>query len=95
MKPIATKSRRFNETDPFFIKEEVRQLLAEVVIEPSFSPRRAKVLETKYERHKRRMVVDYSQTVNRYTLLDAYPLPYIDDHRAKIAKCSVFSTLDL
>ena len=41
------------------------------------------------------MVVDYSQTVNRYTLLDAYPLPNIEEKVAKIAKCSVFSTLDL
>ena len=49
----------------------------------------------KDERHKRRMVVDYSQTVNRYTLLDAYPLPNIDEQVAKIAKCFVFSTLDL
>ena len=95
VKPIATKSRRFNEADQFFIKEEVRQLLAEGIIKPSYSPWRAQVLVTKDERHKRRMVVDYSQTVNRYTLLDAYPLPNIDEQVAKIAKCSVFSTLDL
>ena len=50
---------------------------------------------TKDERHERQMVVDYSQTVNRYTLLDAYPLSNIDEQVAKIAKCSVFSTLDL
>ena len=50
---------------------------------------------TKDERHKRQMVVDYSQTVNRYTLPDAYPLPNIDEQVAKIAKCSVFSALDL
>ena len=41
------------------------------------------------------MIVDYSQTVNRYPLLDAYPLPSVDEQVAKIAKCSVFSTLDL
>ena len=95
LKPMATKSRRFNEADQFFIKEEVRQLLAEGIIEPSYSPWRAQVLVTKDERHKRRMVVDYSQTVYRYTLLDTYPLPNIDERVAKIAKCSVFSTLDL
>lgn len=47
------------------------------------------------ERHKPRMVVDYSQTINRYTMLDAYPLPNIDEQIAEIAKGSVFSTLDL
>ena len=39
--------------------------------------------------------MDYSQTVNRYTLVDAYPLPNIDEQVAKIAKCSMFNTLDL
>ena len=67
----------------------------EGVIEPSFSPRRAQVLVTKDELHKRRMVIDYSQTVNRFTLLDAYPLPNIDEHISAIAKGTIFSTLDL
>ena len=69
--------------------------LKEGIIEPSLSPWRAQVLVTKGERHKRRMVVDYSQTINRYTLLDAYPLPKIDEIIAQIAKGSVYSTLDL
>ena len=70
-------------------------MLAEGIIEPSYSPWRAQVLVTKDEQHKRRMVVDYSQTVNQDTLLNAYPLPNIDEQVAKIAKCSVFSTLNL
>ena len=41
------------------------------------------------------MVIDYSQTINCYTELDAYPLPRIDDMVSKISKYSVFSTLDL
>ena len=41
------------------------------------------------------MVVDCSQTINRYTLLDAYPLPKIDEIIAQIAKGSVYSTLNL
>ena len=53
------------------------------------------MLVARDERHKPRMVVDYSQTVNRFTLLDAYPLPNIDEQIAEIAKASVFSTLDL
>ena len=85
-KPIATKSRKFNDSDKTFIKNEVSHLLKEGIIEPSLSPWRAQVLVTKDERHKRRMVVDYSQTINRYTLLDAYPLPKIDEIIAQIAK---------
>ena len=41
------------------------------------------------------MVVDYSQTINKFTLLDAYPLPNIDEQVSEIAKGTVFSTLDL
>ena len=87
--PIATKSRKQ------FIEDEVRKLFKEGVIEPSYSPWRAQVLVARDEQHKPRMVVDYSQTINRYALLDAYPLPNIDEQIAKIAKGSVFSTLDL
>ena len=67
----------------------------EGVVEPLFSPWRAKVLATKDDRRKRRMVIDYSQTVNRFTLLDAYPLPNIDEQISSIAKGTIFSTLDL
>ncbi len=41
------------------------------------------------------MVADYSQTVNRFTLLDAYPLPRIDDTIKAIAQYQVFTTIDL
>ena len=94
-RPIATKSRNFNTEDKEFISKEVSKLLNDGVIEPSYSPWRAQVLVTKDERHKRRMVVDYSQTINKFTLLDAYPLPNIDEQVSEIAKGSVFSTLDL
>lgn len=41
------------------------------------------------------MVIDYSQTINKFTYLDAYPFPKIDDLIRKISRFSVFSTLDL
>ncbi len=41
------------------------------------------------------MVIDYSQTINRFTLLDAYPLPRIDDTVNATAQYSIFSTIDL
>eukprot|EP00794_Sanderia_malayensis_P010293 gene10293-11354_t len=46
-------------------------------------------------RHKKRLCVDYSQTVNQYTELDAYPLPRIDDMINNLAQYKVFSTFDL
>ena len=95
IKPIATRSRKFNSDDRLFIKQEIENLLKEGIIEPASSPWRAQVLVTKDERHKRRMVVDYSQTINRFTHLDAYPLPKIDHQINSIAKCKIYSTLDL
>ena len=35
-KPIATRSHRFNDSDKLFIKEEIRKLLNDGVIEPSY-----------------------------------------------------------
>ena len=94
-KPIATKSRRYSEPDRLFIREEVKRLLKEGIVVKSSSPWRAQVLVTTNGRHKKRMVVDYSQTINRYTLLDAYPLPKIDELINKVAQYRYFSTVDL
>ena len=69
--PIATKSRKYSHEDSLFITTETRRLLKEGIIEPSKSPWRAQVVVAKGDNHKRRMVVDYSQTINRFTLLDA------------------------
>ena len=41
------------------------------------------------------MVIDYSQTIIRFTLLDAYPLPKIDKLVKKIAQYQVYCTIDI
>lgn len=94
-KPVSTPTRRFCKADELFIKEEVKSLLSQGIIEKSQSPWRAQVLVTKDERHKRRMVVDYSRTINRFTQLDAYPFPRIHEMVHNLAKFKVFSKLDL
>ena len=50
---------------------------------------------TKDENHKKRLAIDYSQTINRFTLLDAFPLPRMTDLVNNITQCKVFSTTDL
>ena len=77
--PIASKSRRYSQEDSSFTDEEVKRLLREGIIEASRSPWRAQVVVTKDENHRRRLAIDYSQTINMFTLLDAYPLPRISD----------------
>ena len=94
-RPIVTKSRRYSPADRKFVDAEIQRLLSEDIIEPSNSPWRAQVVVTSDERHKKRMVVDYSQTVNRFTQKDAFPLPRIDDQVNEIANNTVFSTIDL
>ena len=44
---------------------------------------------------KKRLVIDYSVTNNRFTLLDAYPLPNIEDMVNLIARDKYFSSTDL
>ncbi|XP_064080951.1 uncharacterized protein LOC135197777 [Macrobrachium nipponense] len=96
-KPIVTKSRHYCKDDKEFIKVETSRLLAEGVIEDSISPWRAQVVVVKdpLNRHKKRMCVDYSQTINLYTELDAYPLPRIDTMVNELSTYRVFLTFDL
>ena len=95
VKPIASKSRKYSEEDKAFIKEETDRLLREGIIEHNNSPWRAQVVVTKNYRQKKRLVIDYSLTINKFTNLDAYPLPKIDEMTNQIAQYRVFSTIDL
>jgi len=94
-KPLITKSRRQTYEDRLFIAQEVDKLLEEGIIEPSNSPWRAQAFVVRGDLHRPRMVVDYSQTINRFTMLDAYPLPKIEEVISRISKYEVFSTIDL
>ena len=64
----------------------------EGIIEPSKSPWRAQVVVTRGERQKKRLVIDYSQTINKFTQLYDYPLPHIGELVNTIAQYNVFST---
>ena len=82
-KPITTKSKRCGEGDRLFIQTEIEKMIKEGVIEESTFPWRAHVLIVTNERQRKRLVVDYSRTINRFTRLDAYPLPRMDDFAIK------------
>ena len=95
-KPIAVKSRQFNKTGLEFINTEISRLCSEEIIKPNVSPWRAQGAIVKdAEINKRRMCIDYSQTINLFTELDAYPLPRIDVLVNNLSKYYVFSTFDL
>ena len=81
IKPTATKSRYYIKEDRKFIAEEIEKLRSEDITEESKSPWRAQIVVVKDEtdRHRKRLCVDYSTTINVYTKQDAYPLPKIED----------------
>ena len=93
-KPIAIPPRKFCSADNIFIENEVSRLLNEGRIEKCNSPWRAQPFVAN-NREKKRMVIDYSQTINRYTFLDAYPLPSIESIINEVASWNYISTLDL
>lgn len=94
-KPIITKSRKYSKEDSEFIDTEIEKLLEEEIIEPSNSSWRAQAFVVRDGRHKPRMVIDYSRTINQFTQLDAYPLPRIDVIISKVSQNEVFSVIDL
>ena len=93
IKPIAAPSRKYSPSDNNFIQSEIKRMFEDGIIEDSNSSWRAQVLV--HHGHKKRLVIDYSQTINRYTELDAYPLPLIDELVRKIADNKFFSKIDL
>ena len=70
-------------------------MLENDIIEESISPWRSQCLVVKQKRNKWRLCIDYSQSVNRYTELDAFPLPRIDELINELSKHHFFSKYDL
>ena len=93
-KLIATKSRQYSKVDQDLTCSEVKRLTESGIIESSNSPWRAQVLVVN-DKSKSRMVMDYSETIYKYTRLDAYPLPKINEMVNSIVKYEAFSTIDL
>ena len=95
-KPIRTQRRKFSQEDSLFISSEIAKLLDAGICVPSISPWRAQVLVNKNEETgKRRLCIDYSQTINRYTHQDGYPLPNMHDQATEISKYKYYSHFDL
>ena len=93
--PVAAKSRRYTFEDRLFIKNEISRLLRDGIIEKSTSPWRAQPFVTGGGNQKKRMVIDYSETINLFTHLDAYPLPLIEDVVNECAQYRIFTPMDL
>ena len=53
------------------------------------------VVKDAHVQGKKSLATNYSQTINRFTVLDIYPLPRIDETVNKISQFRVYSTIDL
>ena len=94
-KPIFTKSRRFGNDDKHFIQSKIDTMVQDGLTKDSTSPWTAQVLIVSKECQRKRLVVDYSQTINRFTKLDAYPLLRMDDLALEILQYKFYASLDL
>ena len=93
--PIRAASRRQSLEDKNFIKEELRNLIQTGKIQKSNSPWRSQAFVVRESGRKPRMVIDYAQTVNRVTSLDAYPIPLVSELLEQVSQYHFFSYIDL
>ncbi|KAJ9515942.1 hypothetical protein QJQ45_016884 [Haematococcus lacustris] len=93
-RPPATPMYRLSKPEHDELKQQIQDLLAKGMIEPSSSPYAAPALFVQKKSGELRMCIDYRQ-LNKITLRDQYPLPRIDDLFDKLSGCKVFSSLDL
>ncbi|KAJ9511484.1 hypothetical protein QJQ45_029848 [Haematococcus lacustris] len=93
-RPAATPMYRLSKPEHDELKQQIQDLLAKGMIEPSSSPYASPVLFGQKKSGELRMCIDYRQ-LNKITLRDQYPLPRIDDLFDKLSGCKVFSSLDL
>lgn len=93
VKPISTRSRFINPQDREFIRSEIDRLLKDGIIEVSSAPWRAQAFVVRNK--KPRMVIDYSETINLFSKLDAYPLKSVEAVLNAVAENHYFSRLDM
>ena len=94
-KPIATKSRRFNEQERQFISSMVDEWKKAGTVRASTSSWRAQCVIVKQGGKFSRLAIDYSQTINLFTEKDGFPIPLIEDIVNELASFKWFASYDL
>ena len=88
--PVRMPSRKYSKNERNFVEKEIKRLLQDDIIEESISPWRSQVVVVKQRENKWRLYIDYSQTVNKQTELDAFPVPRIEDLVNELSKNRYF-----
>lgn len=76
------------------VNSELEQMLADDIIEPSESPWSSPIVMIKKKTGGWRFCVDYRQ-LNKATVPDAYPIPYVSATLDKLRDARYLSTLDI
>ena len=83
--PLRCPCRLRSEEDQEFIRQAINKLDEAGVIEKSQSLLPVQVVVSKTANHTKRMCVDYSTSVSRYTIPDAYPIQVIEQLLLKVS----------
>ena len=76
------------------VKQELKAMLAEGVIEPSQSDWASPIVLVRKKDGSIRLCVDYRK-LNAQSKVDAYPMPRIEDILDRVGKANFITTLDL
>lgn len=97
-RPIKCKPYKASEIDKEFMREQVEKWLKSGVCRMSKSPYGAPAFVIEQPHHEstpKRFVVDYSRTINKYTIKDPFPIDQMDDMVHKIAGKKYKSMVDV
>nr|GEU74799.1 putative reverse transcriptase domain-containing protein [Tanacetum cinerariifolium] len=92
--PVARSPYRLAPSEMKELSEQLQELSDKGFIRPSSSPWGAPVLFVKKKDGSFRMCIDY-QELNKLTVKNHYPLPWIDDLFNKLQGSSIYSKIDL
>ena len=76
------------------LKLQLHELIEKGCIRPSISPWGSPILFVKKKDGTMRMCIDYRQ-LNKMTIKNHYPLPWIDDLFNQVGGAKIFSKIDL
>ncbi len=92
--PIKQKPYRMSPGKQALVKEQLEEMLARGIVEPSCSGWASPVVLVPKKDATKRFCVDYRE-LNAITDSDAYPLPNITEILESLAGAAIFSTIDL
>ena len=92
--PHREVARRMSPEKAERANQEVRNLLALGMIQPSLSPWTSGIVMVEKENGELRFCCDF-RPLNEVTVKDAYPLPLIDERLARLVKAKIYTSIAL